>query len=207
MKNEYKTIKYENSDEFIINKSRFICYAKPVKTQDEASAFISSIKQKHWDASHNVSAYVLKDGFVQRSSDDGEPSSTAGMPMLNVLLNEKIFDACVVVTRYFGGVLLGTGGLVRAYSHGAKLALESAEIITMAQCSIFALNCDYSYFDRINVLLSEYSAKISDTKFEENIKITFSLKKEFSKKFKIDLTELTGGKFCATFLKEEFSEV
>ena len=110
---EYKTVEFESKDEFIEKKSRFIGYVKPVKTQEEATEFINAIKSKHWDATHNVSAYVLRDNNIQRSSDDGEPSGTAGVPTLDVLLKEGIVDTCVVVTRYFGGTLLGAGGLIR----------------------------------------------------------------------------------------------
>ena len=113
---EYKTIELEADDFFIEKKSRFIGYAKPIKTQQEALDFIAKIKSKHWDATHNVYAYVLRENNIQRYSDDGEPGGTAGVPMLDVLLKEGVVDACVVGTRYFGGTLLGAGGLVRAYS-------------------------------------------------------------------------------------------
>ena len=122
---EYKTVEFESKDEFIEKKSRFIGYVKPVKTQEEATEFINAIKSKHWDATHNVSAYVLRDNNIQRSSDDGEPSGTAGVPTLDVLLKEGIVDTCVVVTRYFGGTLLGAGGLIRAYSHASKIAVDA----------------------------------------------------------------------------------
>ena len=108
----YKTVKYESSDEFITKKSRFIGYVKPVKTVEEATAFISEIKSKHWDATHNVYAYSLKEGQIKRFSDDGEPSGTAGMPALDVIIKQDVVDCCVVVTRYFGGIMLGAGGLV-----------------------------------------------------------------------------------------------
>ena len=126
---EYKTVEFENSDEFIEKKSKFIGYVKPVKTQEEATEFINKIKSKHWDATHNVYAYVLQENNIQRYSDDGEPSGTAGVPVLDVILKSNLVDVCVVVTRYFGGTLLGAGGLVRAYSHGSKIAVEAGNII------------------------------------------------------------------------------
>ena len=126
---EYKTIKEASSDEFIVKKSRFIGYVKPVKTQEEALEFINEIKTKHWDATHNVHAYCLREGGIRRFSDDGEPQGTAGIPSLDVLLKEEVVDCCVVVTRYFGGIMLGAGGLVRAYSHGAKIALDADDQI------------------------------------------------------------------------------
>ena len=113
---EYKTVEKENNDEFIEKKSRFIGYIKPVKTQEEAVEFINSIKSRHWDATHNVYAYVLRENNIQRYSDDGEPSGTAGVPVLDVLLKNELVDVCVVVTRYFGGTMLGAGGLVCASS-------------------------------------------------------------------------------------------
>ena len=119
---EYLTLKQEASDEFYEKRSRFIGYAKPVTTLEQATEFINTIRQKHWDATHNVYAYVLRDGQQRRYSDDGEPSGTAGVPVLDVLLKGNITDCCVVATRYFGGVLLGAGGLVRAYSQGVWTA-------------------------------------------------------------------------------------
>ena len=128
---DYLTLRKESSDEFIEKRSRFIGYAKPVTTQEEAMDFINAIRAKHWDATHNVYAYVLRDGQSRRYSDDGEPSGTAGVPVLDVLLKENITDCVVVATRYFGGVLLGAGGLVRAYSHTSKIAVEAAGIMKM----------------------------------------------------------------------------
>ena len=134
---EYKTVELESCDYFVEKKSKFIGYAKPVSTQDEAVEFINSIKSKHWDATHNVYAYVLRENNTQRYSDDGEPSGTAGVPVLDVILKENVTDVCIVATRYFGGTLLGAGGLVRAYSHTSKIALDAAHIITMANCQIY----------------------------------------------------------------------
>lgn len=125
-------------------------------TVEEANAFIAGIRQRHWDATHNVPAFVLRSG-VQRSSDDGEPGGTAGMPVLDVLLKSGVQDVCVVVTRYFGGILLGAGGLVRAYSHACSLALETAGVVTMAPCAAMELTVDYSYYERVNNLLADHA--------------------------------------------------
>ena len=138
MEKPYKTILEPAEDEFVEKKSRFIAYTSPVHTVEEANAFIAGIRQRHWDATHNVPAFVLRSG-VQRSSDDGEPGGTAGIPVLDVLLKSGVQDVCVVVTRYFGGVLLGAGGLVRAYSHACSLALEAAGVVTMAPCAAMEL--------------------------------------------------------------------
>lgn len=207
MEKAYRTIKQEAFDEFVEKKSRFIGYAKPVTTQEEAVAFISQIKQKHWDATHNVSAYVLKEQHIQRSSDDGEPSGTAGVPVLDVLLKENLVDVCVVVTRYFGGILLGAGGLIRAYSHGSKIAVDAAKIITMAPCSVLSLTVDYSFYDRLNILLNEFSANIENSQFGENVTITFSLDEKAVNAFQEQLTQRSNGKYITKKIGEKFAEV
>ena len=146
MADSYKTVQLETCDEFTEKRSRFIGYIKPVQTEEEAIAFIQSIKTKHWDARHNVYAYCLREGQIKRYSDDVEPQGTAGIPTLDVLLKTGVTDVVVVVTRYFGGILLGGGGLVRAYSHATRLAVEKAQVITMAVCKLCALTCDYNQY-------------------------------------------------------------
>lgn len=204
---EYKTVEFESCDEFIEKKSRFIGYVKPVKTQEEAVSFINSIKSKHWDAAHNVSAYVLKENNIQRSSDDGEPSGTAGVPVLDVLLKENLVDVCVVVTRYFGGTLLGAGGLIRAYSHGSKIAVESGNIITMAPCRIMSVSVDYSFYDRLNILLNDFMANVESSDFSDVVSVKFSIKTELVDSFSDKLTELSNGKFRLNELGEKFAKV
>lgn len=203
---EYKTVEKEASDFFIEKKSKFIGYAKPVKTQEDALEFISKIKSKHWDATHNVYAYVLRDNNIQRYSDDGEPSGTAGVPVLDVMLKESLVDACVVATRYFGGTLLGTGGLVRAYSHTSKIALEAAGIITMAQCSIMSAEVDYSFYDRLNILLSDFSAVILNTSFSDKVCVEFSVKENIVDLLNAKLIDVSNGKYALKFLRSEFSK-
>ena len=204
---EYKTVEFESQDEFIEKKSRFIGYVKPVKTQDEASEFINSIKSKHWDASHNVSAYVLRDNNIQRSSDDGEPSGTAGVPVLDVLLKENLVDVCVVVTRYFGGVLLGAGGLIRAYSHASKLAVASGNIITMAPCKVLKTEVEYSFYERLNILLNDFSANIESSDFSDVVTVKFSIKADFVDNLSAKLTELSNGKYSLEEIGEKFDKV
>lgn len=194
---EYKTVEKEASDFFIEKKSRFIGYVKPVKTQDEAVEFINTIKSKHWDATHNVYAYVLRENNIQRYNDDGEPGGTAGVPVLDVILKEGVSDVCVVATRYFGGTLLGAGGLVRAYSHTSKIALEAGKIITMAQCSVMKAEVDYSFYERFNKLLEEFGANIINTEFADNVRLTFSLKENLSEYLNERLTDLSNGKYSA----------
>ncbi|WP_293967736.1 YigZ family protein [uncultured Eubacterium sp.] len=203
---EYKTVEKEASDFFIEKKSKFIGYAKPVKTQEEAVEFISKIKSKHWDATHNVYAYVLRENNIQRYSDDGEPSGTAGVPVLDVMLKESLVDVCVVATRYFGGTLLGAGGLVRAYSHTSKIALEAAGIITMAQCSVMSAEVDYSFYDRLNILLSDSSAVILNTSFSDKVCVEFSVKENIVDLLNVKLIDVSNGKYALKFLRSEFSK-
>ena len=203
---EYKTVEKEASDFFIEKKSKFIGYAKLVKTQEDALEFISKIKSKHWDATHNVYAYVLRENNIQRYSDDGEPSGTAGVPVLDVMLKESLVDVCVVATRYFGGTLLGAGGLVRAYSHTSKIALEAAGIITMAQCSVMRAEVDYSFYDRLNILLSDFSAVILDTSFSDKVCVEFSVKENIVDSLNAKLIDVSNGKYISKFLRSEFSK-
>ena len=204
---EYKTVEFESADEFIEKKSRFIGYVKPVKTQDEAVSFINEIKSKHWDATHNVYAYVLKENNIQRYSDDGEPSGTAGVPVLDVILKNGLVDVCVVVTRYFGGTLLGAGGLVRAYSHGSKIAVEAGGIITMAPCSILSLSVSYSFYDSLNILLNDFGANIENTEFTDKITVTFSLKQEKVTALNDKLIDQSYGQYSLKTIGEKFAKV
>lgn len=203
---EYKTVEKEASNFFIEKKSKFIGYAKPVKTQEDALEFISKIKSKHWDATHNVYAYVLRENNIQRYSDDGEPSGTAGVPVLDVMLKESLVDVCVVATRYFGGTLLGAGGLVRAYSHTSKIALEAAGIIAMAQCSVMSAEVDYSFYDRLNILLSDFSAVILNTSFSDKVCVEFSVKENIVDLLNAKLIDVSNGKYSLKFLRSEFSK-
>lgn len=204
---EYKTVEFESKDEFIEKKSRFIGYVKPVKTQEEATEFINAIKSKHWDATHNVSAYVLRDNNIQRSSDDGEPSGTAGVPTLDVLLKEGIVDTCVVVTRYFGGTLLGAGGLIRAYSHASKIAVDAGRIITMAPCKVISVSVDYSFYDRLNILLNEFSANIENSEFTDSVTVIFSIRENMVSLLQDKLTQLSNGKYLLKEIGEKFAKV
>ncbi|MGN0533937.1 MAG: YigZ family protein [Eubacterium sp.] len=205
--NEYKTVEKEACDEFIEKKSKFIGYVKPVKTVQEATDFINSIKSKHWDATHNVSAFVLRENNIQRSSDDGEPSGTAGVPVLDVLLKEGLYDVCVVVTRYFGGILLGAGGLVRAYSHGSKLAVNAGNIITMAPCKLLSVTVDYSFYERLLLMLNDTGANVEDSNFADFVTVNFSLKSDLTEKFSNMLTEQSNGRYSVKELGEKFAKV
>ncbi len=204
---EYKTIEKESCDEFIEKKSRFIGYIKPVTTKEEAVDFINTIKSKHWDATHNVYAYVLRDGQTRRYSDDGEPQGTAGIPVLDVLIKENVVDCVVVATRYFGGILLGGGGLVRAYSHTAKIAVDAGGIITMRLCSLMSVRCDYNFYGRLNSLIPEFGGVIDDTVFEEDVKIKFHLPSDIEGEFNAKLIDSSFGKVSAEKTGEIFCKI
>ncbi len=171
----YKTVEREAVDEYTVKKSRFLGYAKPVTTAEAAVAFIEQIKKKHWDATHNVYAYILREGQIRRYSDDGEPQGTAGIPALDALQKAELTDLVVVCTRYFGGIMLGAGGLVRAYSHTAKIAAEAAGIITMARCTLGEVTCDYTYYGRLVPLLCSHGAIVEDTAFADSVTVRFKV--------------------------------
>ena len=197
MNKDYKTVAREASDEFVEKRSRFIGYVKPVKTEEEAVAFINQKRSEHWAARHNVYAYSLREGNIKRYSDDGEPSGTAGMPVLDVIVKNEIYDVCVVVTRYFGGVLLGTGGLVRAYSQGSKIALESGGIVLMQSCSLCEVSCSYNRYGKVSSLVMENGATIDDTIYESDVKIKFHIPPEQLSQLNKKLADATSGEVQA----------
>lgn len=204
---DYLTLKKEAFAEFTEKRSRFIGYAKPVTTAEEAMAFIADISRRHWDATHNVYAYVLRDGQSRRYSDDGEPSGTAGVPVLDVLLKENLTDCVVVATRYFGGVLLGAGGLVRAYSHTSKIAVEAAGIVKMSVCSVMSAECDYNFYGRMTSLVPEFEGVIESTDFAENVRMTFYLPKANEAVFCDKLVDQSFGKFSAVKICEKYAQL
>lgn len=189
---EYKTVRKNAQDQFVEKRSRFIGYACPVQTKQEALDFITSKKSEHWDASHNVYAYILRDGTM-RFSDDGEPQGTAGMPALNVLQKEELTDCVLVVTRYFGGILLGGGGLVRAYSHAAKIAVDAGGIVTRAECSIVKIRCDYTFYGRLASLILEQGGIVEDTAFEDVVTVKMRIPQELEPAFEARLVDLSNG--------------
>ena len=201
--NEYRTLKENAQDEFTEKRSRFIGYARPVASEQEAFAFISEIRAKHWDAKHNVYAYCLREGNVCRYSDDGEPSGTAGMPVLGVIQKSGLTDCVVVVTRYFGGILLGGGGLVRAYSHAASIGIAAAGIVIMRMCLLCHLTCDYSQYGRLASLIPECGGSISETSFGEGVEIAFNMTREDYVRFEQKLADATGGSVGSDVIGEE----
>ena len=197
----YKTISNICSAETEVKHSRFIATVCPCKTEREATEFIAAMRKKYWDAKHNVYAFSIRENSTKRFSDDGEPHSTAGLPVMEVVNHSGITDIAVVVTRYFGGILLGTGGLVRAYSEAARLALEKADVITILPAKSFEIKCDYSDYDPLLKLLDEFDTKILSTDFSNNILLNVAVKSELYNDLELKCTD----KFCAriNFLEQK----
>ena len=200
----YLTIKQRASDEFIEKKSRFIGYICPVTTEEQAISFVNEIRKKHPDARHNVYAYILRENNKQRYSDDGEPQGTAGLPVLEVLKRENLTDCAVVATRYFGGILLGTGGLTRAYAHTAKIAVDASGIVKMSLCDICQVQCSYDMYSQINRLLLSFDAQITNTEYTDVITIDFFLDCAKTEKLHLDFAENTNGKLDFAKLSEDY---
>ena len=185
---EFKTIEKEENSEIIEKKSKFIGTICPVQSEEEAENKIKEIKKKYYDARHNCFAYrVLKEeNVIERSSDDGEPSGTAGAPMLNILKQKNICNVLVIVTRYFGGILLGTGGLVRAYSEATLAALKKAEKVKRVLGIEIQVNLKYSQFDNLKYYCQKRKINISNTNYLENISCILTMEEETKEKFMED---------------------
>lgn len=203
----YKTVEKEAVDSFIEQRSKFIGYVKPIKTEQEAIDFLNEKRQKHWDATHNVYAYVLRDGNISRYSDDGEPHGTAGIPTLDVIIKSGVTDVVVVVTRYFGGILLGAGGLVRAYTKGAKIALTAGNIITMKSCLIAKLQCDYNQYGKISGLIPSLGGVIDNTEFTDSVSLEYHLEPENFDKLQKQLADITCGSVTTNILDKKFFKI
>ena len=173
----FTTVSREAHIEFEEKRSIFLGHAMRTDTEEEAQEFIKKMKKEYADATHNVFAYMMQGELIARYSDDGEPQGTAGMPTLDVIRKSGVRNVCVVVTRYFGGTLLGAGGLVRAYSHSASLALEAAGIITYEPYGEFELRCGYSEYQKYNVILASSGALIDSTDFGADVCVRFAVKK------------------------------
>ena len=204
MSDDYKTPTTEACGEFTEKRSRFIGYCKPVKSEQEAADFINSIRAKHWDARHNVYAYSLREGNAKRYSDDGEPSGTAGMPVLDVIVKNEVFDVCVVVTRYFGGVILGTGSLVRAYSQAAKLALQAGKVAMMERCAVCSLRCSYTQYGKLSSIISEEAGGLDNTVYEADVVLRFHIKSDKLPSLSKKLADVTAGSVQIETEKEEY---
>lgn len=179
-------------DMFVEKKSRFIGRVWPVETEQEALDRIAQMKKQHYDATHNCWAYVLHDGIV-RFSDDGEPGGTAGMPMVQVLQKERLFNVVCVVTRYFGGILLGAGGLVRAYTKGAKIAVDAAGKSIKRVWSVLYLPCPYTFYERVKLEVAAFGGLIRDTQFGAEVELEILVAQGQAEPFLNRITDMTAG--------------
>lgn len=195
---EYISVNKEAEAEITEKKSRFIAYIKHVETEDDAALFINSIKKKNYDAKHNVFAYILKNG-KKKYSDDGEPSKTAGFPILDMLEKEKVTDVVCVVTRYFGGTLLGVGGLIRAYTKAAKDCLKNAEVTHQRLCSVLKITSDYAFLEQIKHILKSKTAVLSDIEYTDKAEIYIIVPEEDEDLIKNSISDETGN--AASFEK------
>lgn len=195
MLKKYKTIFQQAEAEIIEKKSRFIATVKPVKKEEEARLFIDEMKKKYWNATHNVFAYQLgESNDIQRCSDDGEPSNTAGKPILDILMNEDIKNVAVVVTRYFGGTLLGTGGLIRAYSKAAKQGLIAANIVEKILYIQFSIITDYTLSGKVQYEILQMQTVLQDTSYTHEVEYIVLVELEQSELFYKKLIEVSAGK-------------
>ena len=205
MLKKYKTLLSYGKDEIVIEKSKFIGHATPVESEKEAIAFIEKIKTEHWNATHNVPAYIVgENNEIQRYSDDREPSGTAGVPVLEVIKRENLRDVVIVVTRYFGGIKLGTGGLVRAYTRGAKIALQAAKIITKTLHKLIIATVDYTISGKVQNEILQNGYLIKETKYDDAVHFYVYVEVIFSDRFKSQITEWTSGRCNLNFVGEEY---
>lgn len=202
----YKTIQLKADAEFTEKRSRFIGHVCPAQTPQEAMQFVEEIRRQHRDARHNVFAYSLRADGVKRCSDDGEPQGTGGVPVLDVLEKAGIVDAVVVVTRYFGGVLLGAGGLVRAYSHAAHLAVEAGGVVTMGACNIYRATVDYGFYKKFCMLAQEAGATLLSTDFSDSVTVELRIAAEKGESLCASMLDISGGKTKFEKIGENFAE-
>lgn len=192
---EFRTITQDGAAEQDIKKSRFLCQAKRVESEEEARAFIQAVKKEHYKATHNCSAFIVGEkSEIKRSSDDGEPSGTAGVPMLGVLENHDLTNVCVVVTRYFGGIKLGAGGLIRAYASSVALAIKELGIVQRKEQTSLQVELSYSQYQEYGNFLKEHELAEFDTQFTDKVQTLLYLDKENLQAIQADLTDFYQGK-------------
>mgnify|MGYP000000584234 CR=1 FL=1 len=202
----YYTISKPANASFIEKRSEFIGYIAPVKKHYQAVTFVNSIKAMHRKAKHNVYAYILRNDNISRYSDDGEPQGTAGVPVLDVLQKRGLADVCVVVTRYFGGILLGGGGLVRAYSHATSLACDAAHIMNMCLCRRLKIKTDYGMYGKISYILPNYDTITVNSDFGTEVTLEILVLSEKKNALLKDITEITNGSVDVDELEELFED-
>ena len=193
----YLTVIEENTAEYTEKRSRFIATLRHCETEEELAKFLEEMRSEYWDARHNCYACSLEKGKICRFSDDGEPHGTAGKPMLDIILGSGVTDIAVVVTRYFGGVLLGTGGLVRAYSTATREALKTARVVEMVECTLYKTVCEYSDLQKLEVLIANCGGKPQKNDFADKVSVYYSLKNELVDGFLHKLVETFSARLTA----------
>ena len=201
---EYYVPARDSETEFTEKRSRFIGHVWRVEQEEEAREKIAQMKAKHYDARHNCWCYLIREGGIVRYSDDGEPQGTAGQPMLEVFRRAGVENVCCVVTRYFGGILLGTGGLARAYTQGCKIAVAAAGVLCMYPAVECTLSADYGFYGKLQNLLPQYGAVLLDTAFEGEVTVRFMLRQEALSPFSKALEELSAGSLAPTVQSESY---
>ena len=203
---ECRTIKDDGQVQEEIKKSRFICHAKRVYSEEEARAFITAIKKEHYKATHNCSAFIIGErSEIKRTSDDGEPSGTAGVPMLGVLENHNLTNVCVVVTRYFGGIKLGAGGLIRAYAGSVALAVKEIGIVEVKEQAGIQIQMSYAQYQEYGNFLKEHNLMELETNFTDQVETIIFVDKEDKETIKASLIEFFNGK--VTLIDQGLREV
>ncbi len=200
--NSYKAAKNQASASFEERRSEFISHIKPVKTEAEAQAFISEVKSKYYDAKHNVFAYILNSAKIEKYSDDGEPQGTAGMPTLQVLKNEGLTDTVIVTTRYFGGILLGGGGLLRAYTKAAKLAVDAAGIAEYRLHTLFDVRYDYPFHSTFLRVIEKHDGAVQNCEYGQDINTCIAVLSENASKLADAVFEASNGTVKCNFKEE-----
>ena len=203
MKDRYTTIQKLAEAEIVEKRSRFIATVKPVKTEEEALAFLNELRQKYWNATHNVYAYIIKDGAT-RYSDDSEPQGTAGMPVLEVLRREGLHNVLCVVTRYFGGILLGAGGLVRAYTKSAKLGVDAAGISMKRVWETVDVPCAYNLFERLRGEVEAFDGMVLDVEYGADVTIHAILPQTRTEEFLARVVDASNGRASGTVLGQQY---
>lgn len=203
----YRTVKKESVAELVEKKSRFIARVCPVSTEQEALDFLASVRAENRTASHNVFAYRLRERNLSRYSDDGEPSGTAGLPVLDILDRGEITDTVIVVTRYFGGTLLGTGGLVRAYSSAARMGVEEAGVVLMEIAGSYRFSCGYSDYDKAVRIIRDAQADMTGSEFMDEVTISYTADDQKADKIEKALVEMTRGKGRPELIEKGFFPV
>ncbi|MFC4102310.1 YigZ family protein [Paenibacillus xanthanilyticus] len=205
MLTRYKTLRKQAHKEIVIKKSRFIGYGKPVESEEEAIAFIEEIKKLNWNATHNCSAYMIGErDEIQKQSDDGEPSGTAGKPILEVIKNQGLKNVVIVVTRYFGGIMLGAGGLIRAYTDGAVAATEAAEAITQVLHREVIVDVDYTWYGKLENELHGRGVRVGGTDFTDRVVVTCLPEAPEAERFAAWMTDLTQGQAVISLGEERY---